>query len=491
MSDQVSNEMLDLDELRAQRASVFHRQLSREPYDLDEAWDFARSNAERCGMAATLARAKSTGDTVAIPRAGVAHWDAQLELMRTLSAAGAGVVPITVDSLTRSLKFEDAAKALAQSTPDRSVLNGYPLLAHGVERTRELISSVDRPVIVRANAIDLRLVAETAFASGATGFVSGPMYATLEYSKLGSLEVSIPNWQYIFRLMGEYAAHGVPIVEDAIGFAQSGTCSVPSLMHVGVVLDALIMAGQGVKHIVPYQMLQGHVAQDVAGCLAVGTLTDEYLAKLGFGDVRTYVASSDWNGAFPSRQPDAYGLLAANVLACAIARTPVNYVKTIEEGIGVPTAAANAASIRFTRYLTHLISRQAASLISPEVQFELELNLMEARAILDAVLDMGDGDPVRGSISALAVGVLDIPFSPNVHVRGNVLPVRDADGAVRFLDRGALPLPAAALRIEAERLASRRARSGSGELSYQDVIDDLSFLEFEEPTLPEGGDPHS
>lgn len=475
MPEQVSNAKIPFDEWQVQREDVFREQLGQEPYDLDETTPWAVENARRGSMSGVLAAAKADGSTVVVPRAGVASMDGQRELMRALDEAGAGVLPITIDSLTRERKFEEAAKRLAASTRDESLLNGFPIVAHGIAATRELITSFDKPVIIRANAVDLRIVAETGLAAGGTSFVSGPMYATLEYSKHTSLAESIPMWQYVFRVLGHYTEHGVPAGDDAVGFAQSGTCSVPSLMLVGTVIDALIMAGQGVKHIMPYAMLQGNIAQDVACCLASEELTQEYLQRLGFNDVTTYVASSDWNGAFPHRIPDAYGLISTNIVAAAIAKAPLNYVKTIEEGVGVPSAAANAASIRITRYLFRLIGLQADQLKSDAVDFERELILMQARAILDAVLDVGDGDPALGAVKALELGILDIPFSPNVHVKGNVLPIRDAAGAVRFLDHGNLPIPAEALRLESERLALRRGQGP--ELSYQDMIDDLDFLE--------------
>ncbi|CAB4950369.1 unannotated protein [freshwater metagenome] len=477
MADNVTNERLTDDAFHAQRETIFREQLGRAPYDLDEALAFSLENAKRGTVAAVLQKAKATGVAAVVPRAGVASWEGQRALMQMLDEAGAAYLPITIDSLTRELQFAEAERRLASSTTEVSALNGYPIVAHGIEANRRLIQSFDKPVIVRANAVDLRITAETGLASGGTAFVSGPMYATLEYSKNTPLSEGISKWQYIFRLMGIYSEAGVPMADDAVGFSQSGTCSVPALMHVGVILDALIMASQGVKHIMLYSMLQGNIAQDVASCLAVEQLATEYLHKLGLDDVSTYVASSDWNGAFPERRPDAYGLIAANVFAAAIARAPLNYVKTIDEGIGVPTAESNADSIRVTRYLMNLIGRQAHAWRTPEIEFELHLNLIEARAILDAIIDLGDGDPVVGSIKGIGTGILDIPFSPNIHVKGNVLPIRDASGAVRFLDHGALPIPAEALEMERERLSHRSADPSA--LGYQDVVDDLQFLELD------------
>jgi methylaspartate mutase epsilon subunit len=298
---ETSNARLSDEDFLAQRESIFRDQLGREPLALDEAIAFSVENARRGTVAGVLQAAKRTGVAAVVPRAGVSSWDGMKSLMEALDEAGAAFLPITIDSLTRELRFAEADKRLASGT----ALNGYPLVAHGVEANRRLVQSFDKPVIVRANAVDLRVTAETGFASGATAFVSGPMYATIYYSKTTSLAEGISRWQYIYRLMGKYTEAGVPMADDAVGFSQSGTCSVPALMHVGVVLDALIMAAQGVKHVMVYSMLQGNLAQDVASCIAVEQLAQEYLAKLGFGDVETYVASSDWNGAFPTRRPDA------------------------------------------------------------------------------------------------------------------------------------------------------------------------------------------
>ena len=474
LATQISNDRLADDEFLRERQEVM-AQWSIEPIDLDEATAYARNVSSTRNVSRLLAAAKAESRTLVQPRAGVATLEGQEALLRELSDAGADILPVSLDSMTRTHRFAEAFEALERSSNDKSALNGYPIVAHGVSGTRRLVESFDRPLHMRANAIDLRLAAEVAFASGMSGFVSGPIYSTFEYSKKATLAEAIRKWQYVFRLMAHYTEVGVPIANDSIGLSQSGTYSVPSLMHVGVVLDVLYMAGQGVKHVMPYSMLQGNLAQDVASCRAVGILTEEYLLRLGFDDVGVYTAGSDWNGAFPPDEAAAYSLIAMNTLAAAIARTPLIYVKSIEEGVGIPSAAGNAASVRATRFLLHLVHDQVAAIEPPEATSELELNLMESRAILDAILDIGDGDPVQGAIRATEAGVLDVPFSPNVHAHGKVIPMRDAEGAVRFFDSGALPIPAEAKRIEQERL-ERRARKKGSPLAYADVIEDLSFL---------------
>ena len=100
---------------------------------------------------------------------------------------------------------------------------------------------------------------------------------------------------------------------------------------------------------------------------------------------------------------------------------------------------------------------------------------MEGRAILDAVLDLGDGDPVQGTIRAFEAGVLDEPAAPSRIAHGDVLVVRDAKGAVRFLDPGNVPIPAEARRLERERLDRREFAKGEA-LGYEDVVADLEHI---------------
>jgi methylaspartate mutase epsilon subunit len=475
VTEPLSNARLSDEAFAVQRREVLAQWPALGEIDLTEAFEFHRTHMAGRNIVDALHAARADSRTLVQPRAGVATREGLLRTLRLLQEAGADILPVTVDSFTRTNRYEQAQRALEASTPESSKLNGYPIVNHGVEPTREVLLALERPVHMRANATDLRLVAELGFATGMTGFVSGPMYSTMWYTKDAPLGDAIRTWQYVFRLIAEYTEGGIPIVDDAVGFSQSGTYSVPALMHAGVVLDALIMAGQGVKTVLAYAMSQGTLAQDVAACHAVGLLTEDYLKRLGFADVEVFVASNNWNGVFPEDEARAYGLIAMNSAVAALARASVVYVKSIEEGVGVPTAEGNAASVRTTRYVLELLRDQVFGLDSEELEFERALNLIEGRAILDAVLTLGDGDPAIGAVRAFEAGVLDVPFAPSNVARGDVLVARDARGAVRFLDYGNVPIPAEARAMEQARLAVR-ARSAGHEIGYDDIIEDVQHL---------------
>jgi methylaspartate mutase epsilon subunit len=471
----VRNEMLTDEEFESDRSSAYAGSPMTPVVDLDEAFSFCRQEFADRNCPAVMAEAKASGRTLVQPRAGVAHLEGQRLLNQLLTEAGADIIPITIDSMTRTHRWDHASRAALDSTPTKSLLNGYPLIHHGLERTRALVLESERPVHLRANSTDLRLVADVGFACGMSGFVSGPIYSTVQYSKTTSLAEAIRNWQYVYRLIGKYTEAGIPIMDDALGLTQSASCSVPALMHAGVVLEALMMAAQGVKHVLAYAISQGTIAQDVAACLAVQELTEDYLARLGFADVNVYMTSNHFAGAFPPDEAAAYGLISMNTLVAAMAQATLLYVKSVEEGFGVPTAEGNAASVRSTRYTLHLLRGQDFAAHSEEVEFERRLNLMEGRAILDSVLELGEGDPVQGTIRAFEAGVLDEPAAPSRIAHGDVLVVRDAKGAVRFLDSGNVPIPAEARRLERERLDERVARKGT-QLGYEDVVADLEHV---------------
>jgi methylaspartate mutase epsilon subunit len=471
----LTNAMLEDEEFERERIELYAQNPSTPVVDLDEAFEFCRSEMAQRSAPALMLAAKRDRRTLVQPRAGVATAEGQRILNHALEAAGADIIPITIDSMTRTARYDHASRAALESTPERSLLNGYPIIHHGVAVTREIVRDCTRPVHLRANSTDLRLIADVGFACGMSGFVSGPIYSTVQYSKTAPLEQAIRNWQYVYRLMGKYTEAGFPIMDDALGLTQSASCSVPALMHAGVVLEALIMAAQGVKHVLAYAISQGTIAQDIAALLAVKQLTEEYLGRFGFDDVEVYMTSNHFAAAFPPDEAAAYGLIAANTFAAAMARPTLLYVKSVEEGFGVPTAEGNAASIRSTRYVLHLLQGQDFGLDTEDVAFELELNLMEARSIIDAALELGDGDPVRAAVRGFEAGVLDEPAAPSRIAHGDVVVVRDAKGAVRFLDPGNVPIPSEARRMERERLAERERIKGAP-LSYDDIVADINHI---------------
>src|SRR5208283_3966227 len=92
------------------------------------------------------------------------------------------------------------------------------------------------------------------------------------------------------------------------------------------------------------------------------------------------------------------------------------FLRTIDEGAGVPTEEAHALSYASGNWLLRIIREQRIELEVVEgVEEEERIAEMEIRAILDRLLDMGDGDIVAGSVRGVETGVIDSFFSPNRH----------------------------------------------------------------------------
>ena len=79
---------------------------------------------------------------------------------------------------------------------------------------------------------------------------------------------------------------------------------------------------------------------------------------------------------------------------------------------------------------------------------------------MDAVIMGGGGCIAEGVVNAFSHGVLDVPFSPSVHNRSEVLTARDVDGAVRYLSCGNLPFDRELREFHASKMAERRRAEG-------------------------------
>ena len=98
----------------------------------------------------------------------------------------------------------------------------------------------------------------------------------------------------------------------------------------------------------------------------------------------------------------------------------------------------------------------------------------EVRAIVDKVLEMGDGDVAIGTVRAFEAGVLDVPWSPSRFVKSRVMPARDADGYLRIHDPADMPFPPDIVDLHAEKLRCRSLRDGIAfgpELAVQSVYE--------------------
>lgn len=440
--------------------------------DLEEAIKYHHRLSPQRSFAGSLAEAAGKSATLIQPRAGVALLEPQIQLLQYLQTeGGADLLPTTIDSYTRQNRYQEAQHGIEESRREgRSMLNGFPAVNYGVAACRRLTEAVTKPVQVRHGTPDARLLAEISLAGGFTAFEGGGISYNIPYAKDIPLETSIEHWQYVDRLAGHYAAQGVIINREPFG-PLTGTLVVPCISHAIGIIEALLAAAQGVKSISLGYGQCGNLIQDIAAIQTLRMLGEEYLHAAGYNGVDLTTVFHQWMGGFPQDEAKAYAVIGWGSVAAALAKATKVIVKTPHEAFGVPTKEANAAGLKTTRQTISMLRDQRFP-ETPELNREKEVIIQETKSILETVKKLGEGDWALGAARAFAAGVLDVPFAPSRFNAGRVMPVRDDQGAVRFLDQGRIPLPEEMAAFEKEKIAAR-GRSEGRAPSFQMVVDDI------------------
>jgi len=463
-------------------ASMRRENLARWPtgnrVDFHEAVALQKALPAHKQLGPVMRRAAAERRCLTQPRGGFGTFAMQRELMVALDRDGhADIVPTTTDSYTRNEQWQLAQNGIDESERlGRSMLNGYPIVNYGVERARELITAIDKPAIMLTGTTMPKLTSEIAFAGGYSGYLGSGIAYTTSYIKELSIDDGIRNYQYLDRLAAMYGEHGVELHRRQPGFL-TGTNIPPSIAIATCVLDCLLAAAQGVTN---YGLEMGetmHLVQDAAAVAVCGALCQEYLAKKGHRGVFTSVTLLHWMSAWPQDEAQAAALISYGGTLAAIAGATSVTTKSTHEAFGIPTPQANAEGLRMTRMAIYL-ARDIRLDGLPAYEHEKELIAREVRAIVDKVLEMGDGDAAVGTVRAFEAGVMDVPWSPNRHCKSRVLPARDVDGMLRVLDAGDMPYPRDVLAYHEEKLRKRAERDG---IAYGLDLAVQSVYEMSEP----------
>jgi methylaspartate mutase epsilon subunit len=457
-----------------ERAAVLGSWRTGTEVDIDDAVEFHRSLPAERNVAFVRERAKRTGAILLQPLAGVPRLAEHIDLLRRLEVDGtADILPTQVDSQTRNLRF-DAVQSYLDSPRETgpAKLNGFPIVNHGVAGTRELVMSTGRPIEMRIGTVDARLAAEIAFAGGITSMTAGPLYYTAHYSGRVRFADSMRAWQYVFRLAGRYLRNGVRIAMQIHG-AGNSTPFPMSILGACCALECLIAAREGVRNFSVDVRFMGNLLQDVAAATVVPEECARYLRESGYEDCVVTVDRKTWAGRYPDDVARAYGLICYNAVTGMLGGVQEFICNSVEEGVGIPSADANAATLRAVRQVTGLLHGQVVRFDSPEYAAEVTTMRSELRALVDTALRLGDGDPATGAVAAFATGAIDVPFAASAQCRGEVMVARDAEGAVRILSPGQMPIPPSALEFNAARLADRERKRGGRKIDYSDVVEDI------------------
>ena len=464
MNPVVKNERIDEGEFLKMREKVLAQWPTGREVNLDEAVEYQKKLPDAKNFLKITQKLHADGRTVVFPRAGTALIDDSISLYRKLEASGVPYLPVTTDSYTRQLDFKKVAEALEETKKTgKKILNGYPLINHGVKETRRVIESVSSGAFdPRISLKGYPLGAEIAIASGMTGISAGPFISWGAYEKTADISQALSTYQYMHRLIGYYADRGVNITCDNHGWILTGIQPM-SVNLATTIAEAMMEAEQGVKSVISVIHLMGNLAQDLAWMEVAPRLMREYLDKCGYQDVIIAGRFAQHTPLFPMPQGmgGAFAYSDYTAMAAALGKVEACFIRTIDEALGVPTEESHALTYDSVNWFFNVIRGQNIELQMKEIDEEARITELEIRAILDKLLEIGDGDIIVGCIKGVHLGIIDSSFSPNVQVKDQVIGVKDNNGAIRYADFGNLPFSNEVKEFHREKVAAREKADGT------------------------------
>jgi len=461
---------LNREQFLAERQEVLKTWSTGAEVALDEGVAYQSSIPVEKRFSTALERADRERRVLVQPRAGVALVDEHIALLKHLEDE-ADLLPTTIDAYTRQNQYPEAQKGIDRSLQaGRSVLNGFPAVNHGLRECRRVVEAVKKPVQVRHGTPDARLLAEITLAAGFTSFEGGGISYNIPYAKKVPLARSIRDWQYVDRLVGLYEERGVRINREPFG-PLTGSLVPPFISHTVGILEGLLALEQGVRCLTLGYGQLGNLVQDVAAIQSLRELAEEFFRMRGFTDYRLTTVFHQWMGGFPEDEPKAFSVIAWGGAVSALSRATKVIVKTPHEASGIPTAEANLQGIKATRQIVSMLADQVFADAS-RLAAEVNLIKREVRHLVQAVLDLGEGNVAEGAVRAFQAGMLDVPFAPSVHNAGKLMPIRDNEGAIRVLDFARVPMDPEVVSFHRDRIEAR-ARAEGRQPSYHMLIDDI------------------
>ncbi|MFI8371026.1 methylaspartate mutase [Streptomyces sp. NPDC085466] len=375
-------------------------------------------------FASAVAAARRAGELVVQPRMGFADLPRMRDGLLAVARADARTVgTLTIDSYTRVGDHGSAALAIAEGTD----LNGYPIVAHGADTTRTLVSGLPRAsfaVQVRHGSADPYAIIRTLLDAGLDATEGGPVSYCLPYSRT-PIRDSVDAWARSCELLaGRPGTH-----LESFGGCMLGQLCPPGLLVALSVLEGVFFKQHGLRSVSLSYAQQTHHRQDVEALLALRTLAAEHLAGLDW-----HVVLYTYMGVFPRTTQGALRLLRDSARLAARTGTERLIVKTPAEAYRIPTIQDNVHALEEA-------ARAAAHHDVTAVADEEFGVLAQARALVEAVLELHP-DTGRALTEAFRRGILDVPYCLHSDNAQRTRSYIDARGSLQWHATGAMPIRA-------------------------------------------------
>jgi len=468
----VENKKLNDDVFSAQRKEVLAMWHTGNEVDLDEAVEYHKNLPVDKNHVYSLKLAKTNKDFYCSTGMGKATVEEHIELMQYVEKEGdAKVLAMSPDSFTRYNRFEEVEKYIEESRrTGESKLNGVPVVNIGVSGVRRVVESVKYPVALRGGMPDGRLLAEVLCAGGCSQNGPDLLMDFWQHSAKTPYEYVVETHQYVARLMGYYEEHGIPMIAGVQGFYGAGIPT--SLQTASVIVSALLLVEQGLKNVGIHCVAHGNLVQDVASATARESVLYYYLDRLGYKGVELFKSLSFSLMQYPADLAGSLAVMFMNTLMAKLIGAQTSDVRTMAEAKAIPTKENIADTYKIANIMQNFIQTQKIEVDEEELKLQVAMEEKEVKAIVDKVLEFGDGDILIGAAKAIEAGVLDNPFAANRAAAGKVLGVKDSEGAVRYFNTGNLPFSKEIIDYHKEKIAEREKKQGM-KVGYDTLVNDL------------------
>ncbi|MBV6699930.1 methylaspartate mutase [Kitasatospora aureofaciens] len=389
----------------------------------------------RFGTAVSAAARR--GELVVQPRMGMPTVTEMQQGLRAVRQARATTVgTITLDSYTRVGDHSSARRALAAG----SDLNGFPIVAHGADVTREMIAGVGDPgfaIQVRhGSPLPLGIV-QALLDAGLDATEGGPVSYCLPYSRT-PLKESVDAWARSCELLAERVP-GAHL--ESFGGCMLGQLCPPSLLVAISLLEGIFFRQHGLSSVSLSYAQQTSFAQDMEAIAALRRLAGEFLTG-----TQWHVVLYTYMGVFPQTTGGALELLRSSAVLARVTGAERLIVKTPAEAHRIPTIADNVQALEEAARTAREVG-DAASEVADSGLYA------EARALVETVLDLGS-DVGQGFLKAFSRGYLDVPYCLHADTAQRTRAYIDGEGRLQWLSAGFMPVravpPAGAARLSAD-----------------------------------------
>ena len=350
------------------------------------------------------------------------------------------------------------------------MLNGFPLITYGTKLARKIINDVEVPLQIKHGSADARLLAEFSFLGGFSAFDGGGISHNIPFSKSVPLKDSLENWKYVDRLVGLYEENGIKINREIFS-PLTATLVPPAISNSIQILESLLAVEQGVKNISIGVAQYGNITQDIASLLALQEQIQFYLDKFSFKDIHISTVFNQWIGGFPEDELKAYSLISYSATVSLFTKSNRIFVKNIDEYTKNSLGNTMINSLVLTKTILDIGNSQNLTNYE-EVNLEKEQIKKETAQILEKIFSICNGDLRKAIAEAFEDGIIDIPFAPSKYNIGKMMPARDNEGMIRYLDIGNLPFSTSIQEFHHNKI-KERALSENRKIDFQMTIDDI------------------